>query len=547
MKLKLRLNITAPLIDSILPNIINHMKNTPYPLRDHQITGVEWLIKQEIDASKKSGMLCDDPGLGKTIQIAALIKALELDKTLIIVPPSVVHQWKEVLINVLGDDKVYIHTGLNRIKTVSDVFNTRKKLEDNARNFTVAITTYGLIFNKLNRTEWDPEKAKTILHLLKWDRIILDEGHLIRNSKTKIFEMCSMLTARHRWILTGTPIQNSKNDIRCLMKFLNVKNAPVQDLISDYVMRRTKKILIDNNGTFEDYNCVNHICKFKTKEEQNIYEAIEKDAIDRLNETNNNNPYKMNMVLLELILRLRQASIHPNIAMSSIEKKNVNHRNNECKFKKLNCVSTKITTLIEKIKKVNGLSLIFCHFRQEMKMISDNLAKENIKSRMYDGSMNRQQRIDVINQYDVNNGKKILKKINGKYFTKKIEGPTVLIIQIKAGGVGLNLQKFTNVFIVSPDWNPCNEIQAIARAHRLGQRKKVTVHKFTLSFNPSFKSIIDNEEENSDDKKQLTIDEKILDMQKCKRDIMVDLLNDSTLKFNETIDTDQVFELQRLL
>ena len=239
MQLKLRFKITPPIIDTVLPNIIKHMKTTPYCLREHQIEGAKWLINQEIDASKRSGMLCDDPGLGKTIQIAALIKALELPKTLIIVPPSVVHQWKEVLVNVMGDDKVYVHTGLKRIKTISDIFNTNKKLEDNARNFSVAITTYGLLFNKLKSTAWNPEKAKTILYLMKWDRIILDEGHLIRNSKTKLFQMCSMLPAKHRWILTGTPIQNSKNDIKCLMEFLKVKKAPIRELILTYVMRRS--------------------------------------------------------------------------------------------------------------------------------------------------------------------------------------------------------------------------------------------------------------------------------------------------------------------
>ena len=123
--------------------------------------------------------------------------------------------------------------------------------------------------------------------------------------------------------------------------------------------------------------------------------------------------------------------------------------------------------------------------------------------------------------------------------------PRVLLIQIKAGGVGLNLQQFTNVFILSPDWNPANEIQAIARAHRLGQKETVTVHKFTVVYNELFNEMkqIENpenpqQEENNNNvdpiKPKTTVEERILCVQKKKRSLMVRMLNDETLEFNET-------------
>ena len=113
-----------------------------------------------------------------------------------------------------------------------------------------------------------------------------------------------------------------------------------------------------------------------------------------------------------------------------------------------------------------------------MDLLSDFPEKKGIKSEIYDGSLSRAQRDTVISQFDDKPVKKKLVKIDGK---KKIveNKPRVLIIQIKAGGVGLNLQQFNNVFIMAPDWNPANEIQAIARAHRLGQKKKVNVNKYT--------------------------------------------------------------------
>ena len=128
--------------------------------------------------------------------------------------------------------------------------------------------------------------------------------------------------------------------------------------------------------------------------------------------------------------------------------------------------------------------------------------------------------------------------------------PRVLLIQIKAGGVGLNLQQFPNVFILSPDWNPANEIQAIARAHRLGQKEHVKVHKFTVVYNDKFNGICedvdnpenpqqcssDSESESYDPiKPKSTVEERILCVQKKKRELMVRMLNDETLQFNETL------------
>ena len=102
-----------------------------------------------------------------------------------------------------------------------------------------------------------------------------------------------------------------------------------------------------------------------------------------------------------------------------------------------------------------------------------------------------------------------------------------MLIQIKAGGVGLNLQQFTDVFILSPDWNPANEIQAIARAHRMGQTSIVNVHKYVLAFNESFMV--------GDIDEYTTIDERIILRQKEKRKTMAKLLSDKTLEYNENL------------
>ena len=191
--------------------------------------------------------------------------------------------------------------------------------------------------------------------------------------------------------------------------------------------------------------------------------------------------------------------------------------------------STKIERITQDISKLNKYCLVFCHFKDEMNMIQMKLNKIGVKCEQYHGSLNQRERQDVINKFNSVPVKKLkFKNKKGKIIVKENK-PRVLLIQINAGGVGLNLQQFSNVFIVSPDWNPCNEIQAISRSHRIGQQNKVNVHKYTVRFNPEF--------EETDSKFILkTIDERILSKQINKRNLMVDMLSDKTLEFKEEFD-----------
>jgi len=144
-----------------------------------------------------------------------------------------------------------------------------------------------------------------------------------------------------------------------------------------------------------------------------------------------------------------------------------------------------------------------------MDEIKELLSRKGFESRLYSGKLSVKQRDQVLKDF-LEEG-----------------GPTILIVQIMAGGVGLNLQNFSNVFILSPDWNPCNEIQAISRAHRYGQSKKVNVFKYIIGYNPEF-TIGDDD--------ITTIDERIIRKQIVKRDMMAGLLKDQTLKFKERVE-----------
>tara|TARA_B100001093_G_scaffold518710_1_gene604568 strand:+ start:38 stop:1582 length:1545 start_codon:yes stop_codon:yes gene_type:complete len=474
------------------------MNRTPYPLKLHQSEGVQFMVQKEIEPGIKGGLLCDEPGMGKTIQIAALMKINQVSKTLLIVPVCVIKQWLRVMIDVFDKKNIYIHYGNQRARSLSELETLRTTNgKKNVENMIV-ISTYGVVNSSKSSKDH-------LLFDISWDRVVLDEGHIIRNKNTKTFKKANKLTRNYSWILTGTPLQNKLGDIKSLFKFINQtgKSITINRLIENNMIRRTKRDL-PRESSLENLQIMNTKCIFRSKDEQDTYMALHRNLMGEYGEAS----LKLGdedtwMEMLEQIIRLRQASIDSELAIKSFcTKFNID----SWSFSKKR--STKITCFLNKIKKVDGYSLVFCHFRQEMELIKKELEKEGIESELYHGSMSLQERKEVVDKFPFGEEKK-----------------KALIIQIKAGGVGLNLQQFTNIFIISPDWNPCNEIQAIARAHRIGQHKKVVVYKFTIVANKKFMDV------NEDIK---TIDQLIIQKQKLKRDLMVKTLNDKSLEFNET-------------
>ena len=503
-------------------------------LKDYQVRGVKWMLDREMNSDYKGGLLCDDPGLGKTIQTIGLLAGNPVAKTLIIVPTSLVDQWENEINKFFPDKKIYKHYGSRKAINLLELF---------AHQFDICISTYGNIFNK----EKNGDK-QTVLHKIKWDRIVLDEAHCIKDKNTITHIACSSIDAKHHWGLTGTPVQNDIADIKSLFSFLKIDQELIkeclEELIESYVLRRNKTVLTNGivpkdtlegstdrepgepssdddegeQGVLKDYIIQQHFVPFETEEEQLLYRRVLDDALHEYYEAVDNaeNSREIHLVVLELLIRLRQLSVHPNIALEQLRKK---YDMADIKFEK---ISTKINKVLSLVKESTGQCLVFCQFRKEMELLKQYLAQEDIESDIYDGSLSLEQRKSILEKHTPRNK---LVRIDGKPIITKKKVPKVLIIQIRAGGVGLNLQQFKNVIICSPDWNPCNEIQAIARAHRLGQKDEVKVHKVCLVGNKEYikkrSDIIS------------TIDERIHTIQKEKRTLMANLLKDQTLLGNE--------------
>ncbi len=309
-----------------------------------------------------------------------------------------------------------------------------------------------------------------ILAETDWGRIILDEAHMMKNPKSILYRQIIKLKATIRWALTATPIQNSIQDIKTLQTWIgHVGN--VEDFIETAMLRRTMEEESAINPRFQlpQLQSITLKIPFKYEEERRLYQDIEKKFQTTIEQTEDG--CKLYTDAIQGILRCRQACCHPSLCKATGE-------------------STKFDFLCNDIKEnPKEKCLIFCSWSQEMSMLSKQLMKEGVSVLRFDGNMNREQKENVLRNF-------------------KSTSIQVLLIQIQCGSVGLNLQEATRVYICSCSWNPTVELQAIARSHRIGQQQIVKCYRL----------VIEN-----------TIEERILDIQSSKLDIISDALDDESL------------------
>lgn len=379
-------------------------------LLPHQKDGVAWMLKRE-NSKISGGILCDEMGLGKTIQTIATM--LENTKTtLIVVPKSIVSQWVAEIEKFAPSLTVCVYNGTHRKFTPSDV----------------CVCPYSVVVDLVEN---------------KWERVVLDEGHEIRNQKSLVHKTCMNLKANTKWILTGTPVFNRMKDFVSLCKFIGIEKRKVQaffdDIKAEYILRRVKSEIID----IIPYDYENVELTMSEKERE-LYER----AYDDLAEGD----------ILEGILRCRQVCAWPQLYYDGIFKKFGGE------LQKWKGLTTKFKWVLHAIKKhPDEKSLVFTQFKGESEALKLRI-EHFLKREVYILDGQTENRELVINS-----------------FKKSKDDGAVFIIQIKSGGVGLNLQEATRVYIMQPAWNPATELQAISRSHRNNQKKKVYVKKLVYT------------------------------------------------------------------
>ena len=264
---------------------------------------MSWLLKKE--NTLKGGLLCDEMGLGKTIQIISLLISNSLDKTLILMPKSLISQWISEIKKFSGDYfNILVHHGSDRI--------TEESLEVVSKP-TIVLSTYGLVINRSIQCLCDTcgetismiknkcghrfcpdcdqdsickdcfSEINNPLLNINWNRVILEECHIIRNKKSKIFKYVNKLKSNIRWGITGTPVHNSLKDFISLCRFLRISNnitsKNLDKLVSKILIRRTKKevLIYNQNLKIPNVELEIHKVMFKSEKELNFYKKVKGD------------------------------------------------------------------------------------------------------------------------------------------------------------------------------------------------------------------------------------------------------------------------------
>jgi len=409
----------------------------------HQTEGVQWLMHRERvgvvinDRTIRSGILADEMGLGKTIQMIGLLLENFKLHTLIVLPRALLEQWETVCIHTLGHAPLIYH-GSN-VKHIT--------LETLSRS-PLVITTYGMILSKQNKDTTTP----SLLHQLVWNRIVFDEAHHLRNRTTRLHKQACRLRATHTWLITGTPIQNKLTDFYGLCSVLGIPPLYAcehkQDIVEQLVLRRTKQeVGIQLPELTHIYVKVDWETELEEKISQDLHTSLK----------------CMNVSAGGILPRDMYEGLHPFVYMHWARKSCIT----------LDLIQPRLVPFIRdsrsKLNKVIELllerrhnqtyKLVFCQYIQEMSWIENTLTLANVRVALLDGRTSTAERTRLLqcNETDV------------------------LILQIQTGCEGLNLQRFNEIYFVSPHWNPAVEEQSVARCHRIGQTQPVSVFHFHMS------------------------------------------------------------------
>lgn len=413
-------------------------------LRPYQLDGVRWL--KTLDENHLGGILGDDMGLGKSLQLISFLSTVTLEKPgLIVSPKSLIFNWQNEFIKWKGKQTCVVVTGLLPARKELLALNKNKK-------DVIFITSYDSLRN-------DQE----IYQDIDFSYVILDEAQFIANALAKKTLAVKSIKSETRFVLTGTPIQNSLVDLWSIFDFLlpgyldaykEFKNtfkklelddsysiSRLEKLVAPFILRRNKIDVLKELPAKQE-----EIITIKMNEaQQTFYDAMYNEAKIYL-KNNSKNSGGNKIKLLAYLTKLREICVDPTLLVDNFVGES----------DKLEYVINLISDSITNGHKV----LIFSSFATVLKHLEKTLEEQQISNGFIYGQTSAKDRIDLANKFnDLDSSLK------------------VMLVSLKAGGTGLNLIGADIVVHLDPWWNLAAENQATDRAHRIGQNRAVTVYK----------------------------------------------------------------------
>jgi superfamily II DNA or RNA helicase len=434
-------------------------------LRHYQREGLGWLCF--LERMGLGGCLADDMGLGKTIQVLAMLalrqhviraEGVAHRPSLVVVPKSLIFNWIDEARRFAPALRVLNYTGNARLDEAGAL-----------ADHDVVLTTYGTL------------RRDIISHReIEFDYVVLDEAQSIKNAASQAAKACRLLRARHRLALTGTPVENHIGELWSIFEFLNpgqlgsatrlkrflsggrTSADVVARAVRPYLLRRTKAQVLSDLPEKTEQTL---FCELGEEQRKAYDELRDHYRLELSGRIGRMGIGRSRIAVLEALLRLRQTACHPGLVDAA----------------RIDAPAAKLDTLMEQLDEVldeGHKVLVFSQFTSFLSIV--------------------RRRLDALSTpYEYLDGKTTDRQARVQRFQED-ETCRLFLVSLKAGGQGLNLTAADYIYILDPWWNPAVEAQAVDRAHRIGQTRRVFAYRLIA---------------------RDTVEEKIVALQDRKRDL----------------------------